>query len=113
MSDKEESSASKRSHETDDKPDESGESSDEWVGPLPTEAAPAKKRKGKFFFSIFFKEILRIFYNFDLIHGDFLFQFWNMRNCIWKIYRMLNAMRKVTCIVMLLHTQLSQKLILL
>lgn len=46
MSDKEEATASKRQHESDEKPDEDEESSDGWVGPLPTDAAPVKKRKG-------------------------------------------------------------------
>lgn len=43
----EESTSNKRSH--DDVPDESDESDNEWIGPLPTEAAaPAKKKKGQF-----------------------------------------------------------------
>lgn len=48
MSDKEideEASVTKRPHEEEDNKIESEE--DEWIGPLPTEAAPAKKRKGK------------------------------------------------------------------
>lgn len=48
MSDKEETSTSKRPHETEEKPDKSDESSDDWVGPLPTEAVPVKKRKGNY-----------------------------------------------------------------
>lgn len=46
MSDKEEASASKRPHESNDKPDDDNDSSDGWIGPLPTDAAPVKKRKG-------------------------------------------------------------------
>lgn len=46
MSDKEEATPSKRPHESDDKPDEEDDSNDGWVGPLPTDAAPVKKRKG-------------------------------------------------------------------
>lgn len=48
MSDKDEPSASKRSHDSADDPKEEddGENSDSWVGPLPTDAAPTKKRKG-------------------------------------------------------------------
>lgn len=43
----EESTSNKRSH--DDVPEESEESDNEWIGPLPTEAAaPAKKKKGCF-----------------------------------------------------------------
>lgn len=51
MSDKDEPSASKRSHDSDDNPKEEddGESSDGWVGPLPTDAAPTKKRKSIYF----------------------------------------------------------------
>lgn len=47
MSDKEEPSASKRAHDEADNPNEEdeGENSDGWVGPLPTDAAPTKKRK--------------------------------------------------------------------
>lgn len=48
MSDIDEPSASKRPHDSDDNPKEvndDGESSDGWVGPLPTDAAPIKKRK--------------------------------------------------------------------
>lgn len=53
MSDQDEPSASKRPHESDNKPDENDkpgdddESSDGWIGPLPTDAVPVKKRKGK------------------------------------------------------------------
>lgn len=44
----EESSSIKRPHD-DDAPAESDESENEWIGPLPTEAAaPAKKKKGFF-----------------------------------------------------------------
>lgn len=52
MSDQDEPSASKRAHES-DVPGKEGddESSDGWVGPLPTDAAPAKKRKGNFILS--------------------------------------------------------------
>lgn len=48
MSDKEEPSASKRPHDSVDDPkeDDDDENSDGWVGPLPTDAAPTKKRKG-------------------------------------------------------------------
>lgn len=48
MSDKDEPSASKRTHDSADDPKEEddGENSDGWVGPLPTDAAPTKKRKG-------------------------------------------------------------------
>lgn len=54
MSDKEEPSASKRPHESDDKTAEDEESSDGWIGPLPTDAAPVKKRKGIYTFSFNF-----------------------------------------------------------
>lgn len=47
MSDKEESSASKRTHEPDNQSDDDDGSSCGWIGPLPTDAAPSKKRKGK------------------------------------------------------------------
>lgn len=47
MSDKDEPSASKRPHELDEKTEEDDESGDGWIGPLPTDAAPVKKRKGK------------------------------------------------------------------
>lgn len=52
MSDKEEATASKRPHESDDKPVEDDESSDGWIGPLPTDAAPVKRRKGFIYFEI-------------------------------------------------------------
>lgn len=47
MSDKDEPSASKRQHDSVDNPNEGedDENSDGWVGPLPTDAAPIKKRK--------------------------------------------------------------------
>lgn len=51
MSDEGESSATKRPHDSDDNTkneDDGDESSDGWVGPLPTDAAPIKKRKGIF-----------------------------------------------------------------
>lgn len=63
MSDKEEESptttaTTKRAHESDNpaenQANEDDESNDGWVGPLPTDAAPTKKRKG----------ILHFFYNF-------------------------------------------------
>lgn len=47
MSDKEsdaEASGAKRPH--DDENNKSESEDEEWIGPLPTEAAPAKKRKG-------------------------------------------------------------------
>lgn len=47
MSDKEESKLQSK----DDSSDDSGE---EWIGPMPTEAVPAKKRKGIIYFIIFF-----------------------------------------------------------
>lgn len=46
MSDNDESSASKRAHESEKPAEEDDGSSDGWVGPLPTDAVPAKKRKG-------------------------------------------------------------------
>lgn len=46
MSDQEESSATKRAHEPDNAAGDDDESSDGWVGPLPSDAAPTKKRKG-------------------------------------------------------------------
>lgn len=48
MSDQEEQSSSnnKRAHEPDNKSDEEDDDNDEWIGPLPTDAAPVKKRKG-------------------------------------------------------------------
>lgn len=48
MSNKDEPSASKRAHDSDENPKEEddGDTSDGWVGPLPTDAAPTKKRKG-------------------------------------------------------------------
>lgn len=53
MSDKDEPSVSKRLHDSDSNRKEGvegggedDECSDDWVGPLPTDAAPAKKRKG-------------------------------------------------------------------
>lgn len=56
MSDKEEPSASKRAHDEADNPNEEddGENSDGWVGPLPTDAAPTKKRKSITFILILF-----------------------------------------------------------
>lgn len=48
MSDKESESevgASKRQHKDEENKSDSEE--EEWIGPMPTEAAPAKKRKGK------------------------------------------------------------------
>lgn len=49
MSDNGEPSASKRPHDPEDNPkdDADDESSDAWVGPLPTDAAPVKKRKSE------------------------------------------------------------------
>lgn len=47
MSDKDEPSASKRTHEEENKSDDAEGSSDGWIGPLPTDAIPAKKQKGK------------------------------------------------------------------
>lgn len=46
----EESTSMKRQHDDDDAAAaaESEESENEWIGPLPTEAAPAKKKKGWF-----------------------------------------------------------------
>lgn len=46
MSDKEEPSASKRPHESEGGNADDDESNDGWIGPLPTDAAPVKKRKG-------------------------------------------------------------------
>lgn len=93
MSDSDEP-ATKRPHQSDDKVEDDDESADGWIGPLPTDAAPVKKRKGK---AIFSKEkplkcVLIVELN--------MFQFWSMKNYTWKIYQMPNAMRKVTCIEM-------------
>lgn len=47
MSDNEEvGTSTKRAHDSDNQVEEENESNDGWVGPLPTDAAPAKKRKG-------------------------------------------------------------------
>lgn len=46
MSDQEESSATKRTHESENAAGGDDESSDGWVGPLPSDAAATKKRKG-------------------------------------------------------------------
>lgn len=55
MSDKEEASTAneetnttKRPHEPENQAEDEDESNDGWVGPLPTDAAPVKKRKGIF-----------------------------------------------------------------
>ncbi|XP_031622174.1 peptidylprolyl isomerase domain and WD repeat-containing protein 1 [Contarinia nasturtii] len=45
MSDNDEPTTTKRPHESDDKAGDDDESSDGWIGPLPTDAAPVKKRK--------------------------------------------------------------------
>lgn len=52
MSDQEESNATKRAHESDNAAGDDDESSDGWVGPLPTDAAPPKKQKGKFVYEM-------------------------------------------------------------
>lgn len=47
MSDNEkEGTSTKRALESDNQVEEENESNDGWVGPLPTDAAPTKKRKG-------------------------------------------------------------------
>lgn len=71
MSDKEEQSTSgssikeaeKRAHEIDDK-SEGDDDNDEWIGPLPTEAVPQKKRKG---------EIKQSHCKISIVHTNFLF----------------------------------------
>lgn len=63
-----ESSSIKRKHEAEIEAEDSGE--DDWIGPLPTDAAPAKKVKGwylkKLYFCFFFfiNEIICSYYNF-------------------------------------------------
>lgn len=57
MSDKDEPSASKRPHESDDKPGDDDDSSDGWIGPLPTDAAPVKKRKGNTIYDFYIRSI--------------------------------------------------------
>lgn len=69
-------------------PEDEGDESDEAIGPSITDAAPAKKQKGKNF-PAFFIAI-------KMINSQ---QFWNMNPCTCPISRMPIAMRKVTCIV--------------
>lgn len=47
MSDKEEGTSTKRAHETENQEGDGNESDDGWIGPMPTDAVPTKKRKGK------------------------------------------------------------------
>lgn len=92
-----EASGTKRQH--DGEAEKSASEDEEWIGPLPTEAAPAKKRKGK----IAVNGVRRDFStNIFVLFG----QFWSTRSSIWRIYQMPIATRKVICIAMSSHTSL-------
>lgn len=68
-----EESASKRKNSTENEAIAEESADDEWIGPLPTDAAPAKKVKG-----LFNKQFQLIFNSFFW----FFFQFWNLKNFI-------------------------------
>lgn len=47
MSDNEESTSSRKREHDSDKSENNSDEEDGWIGPLPTEAVPVKKKKGR------------------------------------------------------------------
>lgn len=90
---------------------------DEWVGPMPSEATKAKKRKGLFsqFDSLYHIYLIGCLSSTMLVMLTILplaftypgfasFQCSNLNVCIWTISLRLQCMNEVTCTEMLLRT---------
>lgn len=79
--------------ETSDQDQDDDEEEGGWIGPMPTEAVPVKKRKGIYF-------VYLCVHNSNL-NVPLFRQCLTMKSFIWKTFRIPSATRRATCIAIL------------